>query len=265
MEKDKLKEYTFVFAAIATLFYILIHNAINAPLTIEDEYNNYYWSNPGALFGPERGLGLTLFLTIKKFFLYGRLVISSLIVVVCRAWLFGIDAAPNRLVVYFFGIATAFLVYKIFRDIEVSKTNAFLGSLFYLSGYTYSEIFFRLQSGEFVGNFFLVLSAVFIIRWTQTFQKSFFGGALASGFLAAISKESYILIYPLVFLIPFLLIPINQWKGHFLSNKKSYLLALFLFLASVALLVIMIKSSNKVFSYGQPLTIPQTIINNAIS
>jgi hypothetical protein len=163
MNKSKLKQNTFVFSTLFVIFYVLVKNAIQAPFTVEDEYNNFYWANPNHLFGPEASYLQTLFKAIKDFIFQGRLLVAHLIVIVSRAKIFGINPTMHHWTVFLFGLGTAFFIYKVFVKASFSKINSYLGALIYISGYTYAEIFFRLSSGECTGNLFLVISIYFVV------------------------------------------------------------------------------------------------------
>ncbi len=147
---------------------------------------------------------------------------------------------------------------------SISKINSFIGALIYITGYAYSEIFFRLSSGECTGNFFLLISIYFIISFTKSDNKTSLNWSLIFGFLAALSKETYLILYPLIFAIPFLFIETNQWKSFFSKNIKGVYLIVGSFVVLVLCLYITIAGSGVLFSYGTPLSKQEMIINNAI-
>jgi hypothetical protein len=243
---------------------LLIKNAIHAPFTVEDEYNNYYWANPDLIFGPERNYFQTLLNTIIKFTQQGRLLITHLVVIVGRAKIFGINPTMHHWTVFLFGLSTAFFIYKIFVKASFSKINSYLGALIYISGYTYAEIFFRLSSGECTGNLFLVIAIYFVVSFFKNQKNGHIYWSIVFGFIAALSKESYVILFPLIFGIPFLFLDVNQWKSFIIQNIKNVYIIAISFLILVLSLYLTIKSSGIVFSYGKPLSTFDTIVNNTL-
>ena len=262
MNNSKLKENTFVFSTLFVIFYVLVKNAIKAPFTVEDEYNNFYWANPNHLFGPEASYLQTLFHAVKGFIFQGRLLVTHLIVIVGRAKIFGIDPSMHHWTVFLFGLGTAFFIYKLFVKASFSKINSYLGALIYISGYTYAEIFFRLSSGECTGNLFLVISIYFVVFFIKDQKNVYIYWSIIFAFIAALSKESYVILFPLIFAIPFLFIDTNQWKSFVIQNIKYVYIIAISFLILVLSLFLTIKSSGIVFSYGKPLSTFDTVLNN---
>ncbi len=262
MNNSKLKENALVFSTLFIIFYVLIKNAIHAPFTVEDEYNNFHWANPNQLFGVEKNYLQTLLKTIEGFIFQGRLLVTHLIVIVGRAKLFGINPTMHHWTVFLFGLGTAFFIYKIFVKASFSSINSYLGALIYISGYTYAEIFFRLSSGECTGNLFLVISIYFIVSFSKNQKNAHLYWSILFGFIAALSKESYVILYPLIFAIPFLFLDANQWKSFIIHNIKHIYIIAISFLILILSLYLTIKSSGIVFSYGQPLSTFDTIVNN---
>jgi hypothetical protein len=264
MNSRNLKENTLVFSALFVIFYLLIKNAIYSPFTVEDEYLNFYWANPNQLFGPKSNYFQSLYNTATGFILQGRLLITHLVVIVARAKLFGIDSVLHHWVVFFFGLGAAFFIYKIFVKAAFSKLNSFFGALLYITGFAYAEIFFRLSSGECTGNLFLLISIYFIVRFSKNNKKTNLYWSVIFGFLAGLSKESYLILFPLIFAIPFLFLELNQWKIFLVNNRSGVYLISICFVILLLGLYFTIKSSGIVFSYGQPLSKIDTLINNTI-
>jgi hypothetical protein len=125
MNLGKLKENAAVFIALFVIFYILVKNALHAPFTVEDEYNNFYWANPDQLFGVERNFFQTLIDAFQYFISLGRLLITHLLVIVTRAKLFGINPLWHHWTVFSFGLGAAFSLYCIFVKASISKLNSF--------------------------------------------------------------------------------------------------------------------------------------------
>lgn len=264
MKNNKWLESITVYFVLLIIFYLLIKNAIYAPFTVEDEYNNFYWSNPEQIFGPASNYFETLVLAIKSFIFQGRLLISHLIVIILRAKLFGINPLGHHLTVFLFGLTSAFLIYKIFKKVNFSSVNSFFGALLYISGYAYSEIFFRLSSGECTGNLFLLISIYFIVKYIKENINSSYYWSVFWGIMAGFSKESYIILFPLIFTIPFLFIELHQWKKYIVDNIFKVYIAAGGFILLVVSLIITIKSSGIIFSYGRPLSVTDTAFNNLI-
>lgn len=262
MNLGKLKENAAVFIALFVIFYILVKNALHAPFTVEDEYNNFYWANPDQLFGVERNFFQTLIDAFQYFISLGRLLITHLLVIVTRAKLFGINPLWHHWTVFLFGLGAAFSLYCIFVKASISKLNSFFGALIYITGYSYAEIFFRLSSGECTGNLFLLIAIYFIISFTKNDKKYNFFLSLLAGYLSALSKESYIVLFPFIFAVPFLLIETVNWKAYFIKNSKLIYFAAFCFVTLILTLFLTIKTSGIVFSYGQPLSKFDTMVNN---
>jgi hypothetical protein len=264
MNKSKLKENTFVFSTLFVIFYVLVKNAIQAPFTVEDEYNNFYWANPNHLFGPEASYLQTLFHAVRGFIFQGRLLVIHLIVIVGRAKIFGINPTMHHWTVFLFGLGTAFFIYRLFVKASFSKINSYLGSLIYISGYTYAEIFFRLSSGECTGNLFLVISIYFVVSFIKDQKNVYIYWSIIFAFIAALSKESYVILFPLIFAIPFLFLDTNQWKSFIIQHIKQVYIIAISFLILVLFLYFTIKSSGIVFSYGKPLSTFDTVVNNTL-
>jgi hypothetical protein len=258
----KTKANVVVGFSLLIFFYILVKNAIFAPFTVEDEYNNFYWANPDLIFGPESNYFKTVYKAIVGFIFQGRLLITHLIVIVARAKIFGINPLFHHLTVFLFGFGSAFALYKIFEKAAFSRINACIGALIYLTGYAYSEIFFRLSSGECTGNLFLLMAIYFIVSFVKNNLKSHFYWCIFFGFFAALSKESYLILFPLIFAVPFLFIESSQWKIFLQQNMNFVYLIAFCFVVLILSLFLTIKSSGIVFSYGEPLSKFDTFINN---
>ena len=264
MQFKKVQENTFIFTALFIIFYLLIKNALHAPFTVEDEYLNIAINNPNQLFGPESGFFDTLWRMQKSFLSLGRLFIVHVFLVVVRAKTFGLNPMAYHWVVFAFGLVSAFLIYIISRKLNISKLISFIGAFVFLTGSAYSEIFMRLHTGEATGIIFLLIAVYSILKIDEAKGKTFFNLALFSAFLAAFSKESFIFLFPLVFTIPFLRVETLKWKQVFNKFKVHFILVLILFFTILLSLIIAIKFSGKVFGYGQPLTLTETLINNTI-
>lgn len=264
MKINKWTENIVVFFTLLFIFYFVAHNAINAPFTVEDEYNNFKWSNANQAYPIYQNFFQTIFTAISNFLAQGRLLVTHLVIIITRAKLFGINPFPHHLVVFLFGVTTAFFIYKSLVKASFSKLNSFIGALIYLSGHAFSEIFFRLSSGECTGNLFLLIAIYFIISFSKNNSKLNFYLGVIFGMLAAYAKESYIILFPLLFTIPFILIETEKWKAYAIQNLHKYYLVVFCFGVLILSLFLTIHYSGIVFSYGQPLSKTETALNNFI-
>lgn len=121
MLSQKTKANVVVALSLFILFYILVKNAIHAPFTVEDEYNNFYWANPNQIFGPKSNYFQSLYHTIVGLIFQGRLLVTHLAVIVARANVFAFNLLFHHWTVFLFGIGSAFALFKIFEKAEISR------------------------------------------------------------------------------------------------------------------------------------------------
>jgi hypothetical protein len=182
-----------------------------------------------------------------------------------KAKLIGSNYLIHHLIVFFSGVLIAFFAYKILRLKNISHTNSLIGALVLFTGNAYGEIYWRLICGEGPGLFFYVIGLYYTLSYFN--QKSSKKLWLSILFLtaAALTKESFILLLPIAYLIP--LIGANsilEAQQLINDNKKIYTIALSVFTILMFVLIFMILTAVKIFDYGSPLSLKETIINNFV-
>jgi hypothetical protein len=138
-----------------------------------------------------------------------------------------------------------------------------IGAFVFYTGNEYGEIFWRLICGEGPGVLFFLVGLYYTLKYFSVQTGLSFTFSLCFLTLAALTKESFILLMPLVFLIP--LVGSKDWKDAkktIIKHKNIYLCATIIFLSLIILVAVMLLNAEKMFDYGSPLTMSATIKNN---
>jgi hypothetical protein len=128
------------------------------------------------------------------------------------------------------------------------------------TGNAYGEIYWRLICGEGPGLLFYIIGLYYSLSYFD--QKSSKKLWLSILFLtaAALTKESFILLMPIAYLIPLIGVnSISEAKQLINDNKKIYTIALSVFTFLMVVLIFMILTAVKIFDYGSPLSLKKQL------
>jgi hypothetical protein len=245
------KRYTiFVLPAIGILFTLLIWPALVAPFTMEDEHY-YPWlyrgfHNLNSIH--EQWNHWTAF--YQSWVLQGRFHPIYTLLVYVKGVLFGSSPHAIHATVWLASILCGWGLYKWLRALDMSPISAFFGVASYALGEWYSEIFLRLNTGESIGNLFLVWSLFFLTLHFRKKSSSLWPGLLL-GLMAAGCKESYVLLFPTLLVYAWVCAEKPEKPMNWLSTHKRFLFGMIGFSLLLGLgLMNSVLSSGKVFNYG---------------
>jgi len=263
MDISKKKEF-WVCVFIIVIFFVLLINTLNAPFYIDDEYNLIKVYKPNDLFGNSGSIFQDFINFQKGFFDFGRFFPLLTSIVFLRGKLAGANPFTQHIIVFLFGLASAIVIYLIGKRLNFSKIVSLVCSITFLTGHAFGEIFFRLQSGESPGLFFVLLSILYFLKYTHSKNRNNLYTSLLFGTFAGLCKESFIIILPLIPFIGILNTPPSEFFLKLNENKRPFYLFFGAFALLTLMLIIVIKTSNKIFNYGEALSLPSLLFNNFI-
>ena len=262
--KNKNTELLIITSFLVCFLAILLINTLHAPFYIDDEYNLIKVNKPNELFGSSDNFIQDFIGFQKGFFDFGRFFPLLSSIVFLRGKLAGTSPFVQHVIVFLFGIASALVIYLIAKKLNFSKTISFICSITLLTGHEFGEIFMRLQSGESPGLLFVLISILLVLKYKDSRNKTDLYISFLCGIFAGLCKESFIILLPL---IPILLIMESTpllLPEKITRERNSFYLFYGAFIFLTLLLLLVIKSSNKVFDYGEPLSLPDLLLNNFI-
>jgi hypothetical protein len=243
---------------------LLLINTIHAPFYIDDEYNLIKVNKPNELFGHTNNLFQDFLNFQKGFFDFGRFFPLLSTIVFLRGKIAGTSPLDQHIIVFLFGVASAVVVYLIGKRLNFSRTVSFICSITLLTGHEFGEIYMRLQSGESPALLFILICIYFIVKFQETEKKTDLYISFVFGIFAGLCKESFIIVLPLLPFIGVLKYNSNELIARIKEQKQSFYLFFSAFAILTFLLLVVIKTSNKVFDYGEALSFPDLLLNNFI-
>jgi hypothetical protein len=263
MKSNRVNTF-FLSAVLVSFLYIILINTNHAPYYIDDEYNLIKVNKPNELFGLPGNWFQEFIVFQKGFFDFGRFAPISISIVFLRGKLAGTSPFAQHIIVFLFGILSAVVIYLIAKKLNFSTTVSFICSITFITGHEFGEIFMRLQSGESPGLLFLLISILFIIKFKDSNKESDVYTALLFAVLAAMCKESFIIVLPLIPCIALLNVSPSLLNIKIKENKSLFFWFFGAFTLLTFLLLIVIKTSDKVFDYGEPLSPLAMLQNNFV-
>lgn len=263
MKPSFYKSNLFIFSFLTLIAYLLICSTLYIGFNIDDDHQFITMNNPNKLFG-NYGTSLEHFLFLQKQWFDGARFFPLLttIIFLKAKWL-GTNYFLQHVIIFFSGVASAFFIYKIFRLKNVSHINSLIGALVFYTGNEYGEIFWRLICGEGPGVLFFIIGVYYTLKYFL--QKSSLHFWLSVLFLtfAALTKESFILLMPVAYILPLIgLQRMEEVKKQLILHKRIYLFAIIIFILIIGIVILMILHAEKLFDYGSPLSLSETILNN---
>lgn len=254
-----------IFLLLSCIVLITYWPALQAPLTVEDEYN-FITTCGYDSYGKIESSFYQNFIDFHKSFInFGRfapLTVSSYFI---KGRFIGVNSFYLHLSVMISWILSGWLMYLILAYFSSRLLIPLVISIFFLTLPESSEIAIRLCSGEALGNLFMMLS-IFLIVYGLKINKKFSFLLFVSNLMMSFSKENYVLLLPVLAFAQFWL-NIKKSKSSFkdscLKDYAHYLVSAVLpFLITCTGIGFAIFYSGEMFNYGEPLPVKDVIQNN---
>lgn len=248
--------------AFGILFTLLIWPALSAPFTMADEHY-YPWLYRGFhnlnSIQQKWNHWVTFY---QSWILQGRFHPTYTFLVYVKGIWFGYAPSAVHFTVWLSSVLCGWGLFKWLRALDLSWTASMFGVAFYALGEWYGEIFLRLNTGESIGNLFLVWSLYQLTRFFRKGLGSFWPG-LFLGLVAGGCKESYALLFPTLLIYSWacnreLEMPFDWLRKHRLFTVLMVVCGLLLGLG----LMHAIFSRGKVFNYGNQISTGLLILQN---
>ncbi|HRG57640.1 MAG TPA: hypothetical protein PK323_01715 [Bacteroidia bacterium] len=258
-----LKSDYFVFSILFLLAYFLISNTLFVGFNIDDDHQFISMRNEHNLF-KDYGGNWSQFIEYQVSWFKGARFFPFLTTIIfVKAKILGSNYFMQHFIVFISGVLCSFLIYKIFRLKNFSTISSLIGALVFFTGNEYAEIFWRLICGEGPGLLLYLSGVYFTLLYFKNQNHIAFYLSVSFLTLAALTKESFILLMPLAIMLP--LIGIRNWeemKQIIIMNKKFYLSIISVLVILITIVVIMVLKAEKLFDYGSPLSTADVLLNN---
>lgn len=254
-----------IFSFLTLVAYILIRSTISIGFNIDDDHQFISMNNPNQKFG-DYGSNFNHFIFLQEQWFIGARFFPILVTIIfLKAKFLGTNFIIHHLIIFFSGVISTFFIYKIFRLKDFSMSTSLIASLVFFTGNEYGEIFWRLICGEGPGVMLYLVGVYFTLKYFKIKSNINFSLSLLFLGLAALTKESFILLFPITFLLPFIgLTSFDAIKQKIISHKKIYLYAVTFFLLIITTIIIMLVNAKQMFDYGSPLSLKDTLLNNLL-
>lgn len=262
IKNNQSRSSIFVLIGITVILFLLLKNSLFSPFNVEDDHLYISIANPGESLGHKKSFWDGFLLVQKSNFKFGRFQPLFITSIYLKARFLGANPFLNHLEIFLNTIALGFLIFIISKRWNCSVLVSVTTSMVFLLGHAYAEIFWRLSAAESHGLLFLLLAIFYLQKFENSNRNRDFSFAIFLGFISTLFKESFIVLFPLVMLIPFVRRNPKTYLNFIKQYKYHFIVISILFFSDILGIWLVILYSGKVFSYGQPLTVPQTIINN---
>jgi hypothetical protein len=264
MREKLVQSNFFIFCLLSIIAFLLVKATLFIGFNIDDDHQFISMSNKNGLFY-QSGNSLAHFYSLQKsWFDAARFFPLLTTIVFLKANILGNNYLIHHLIVFFSGVLSSFFVFKIARIKNFSVAVSLIGALVFYTGHEYGEIFWRLVCGEGPGVLFFLIGFYYTLKYFKLENRSSFWLSILFLTLAALTKESFILLMPIVFVFPLIgMGSITEAKEFITKHKHIYAFGITIFILLIGVIAFMLSKAVKMFDYGSPLNLRETIINNS--